>query len=44
MVERRRVRFLTVIWGARYVEEFCLVTLPSFLAPGNLPHRPTSRS
>jgi len=38
MVERRRVRFLTVIWGARYVEEFCLVTLPSFLAPGNLPH------
>jgi len=38
MVEQRRIRFLTVIWGARYVEEFCLVALPSFLAPGNLPH------
>jgi len=38
MAELQRVKFLTVIWGARYVEEFTRVSLPSFLAPGNLPH------
>jgi hypothetical protein len=38
MREARRVRFLAAIWGARYVSEFCRAALPSFLAPGNLPH------
>lgn len=32
-----KVRFLTVIWGERYVEEFAAVSLPSYLASGNLP-------
>ena len=31
-----KVKFLTVIWGARYIDEFALVSLPSYLAPGNL--------
>jgi len=38
MRDARRVRFLAVIWGGRYVAEFCRAALPSFLAPGNLPH------
>jgi hypothetical protein len=33
----KRLKFLTVIWGERYVEEFARVSLPSFMAPGNLP-------
>jgi len=37
MAERLRVRFLTVIWGARYVQEFARVSVPSYLTPGNLP-------
>lgn len=37
MDDRHKVRFLTVIWGERYVEEFCRVSLPSYLAPGNIP-------
>lgn len=37
MAERLKVRFLTVIWGARYIDEFARVSLPSYLAPGNLP-------
>ena len=37
MNERLKVKFLTVIWGARYIEEFSRVSLPSYLAPGNLP-------
>jgi hypothetical protein len=32
-----KVKFLTVIWGKRYIEEFAKVSLPSYLAPGNLP-------
>jgi hypothetical protein len=32
-----KLKFLTAIWGARYVEEFARVSLPSYLAPGNLP-------
>ena len=31
------IKFLTVIWGERYVDEFARVALPSFMAPGNLP-------
>jgi hypothetical protein len=34
---RPKAKFLTVIWGDRYVEEFARVSLPSYLAPGNLP-------
>ncbi|HLI11522.1 MAG TPA: hypothetical protein VKY65_07970 [Alphaproteobacteria bacterium] len=38
MSDKPRVKFLTVIWGKRYIDEFSRVSLPSFLAPGNLPH------
>lgn len=31
------MRFLTAVWGARYIREFAAISLPSFLAPGNLP-------
>jgi len=34
----RRVKFLTAVWGASYVDRFCALSLPSFLASGNLPH------
>lgn len=32
-----KTKFLTVIWGETYIERFCALSLPSFLAPGNLP-------
>ncbi|WP_316167200.1 MULTISPECIES: hypothetical protein [unclassified Bradyrhizobium] len=32
-----KVKFLTVIWGARYIDEFARVSLPSYLSPQNLP-------
>jgi hypothetical protein len=32
-----KTKFLTVIWGETYIERFCTLSLPSFLAPGNLP-------
>lgn len=32
-----KVKFLTVVWGERYIERFCTLSLPSFLAEGNLP-------
>jgi hypothetical protein len=34
---RRKVKFLTVVWGDHYIERFATLALPSFLAPGNLP-------
>jgi hypothetical protein len=37
MTDKLKVRFLTVIWGTRYIEEFARVSLPSYLAAGNLP-------
>jgi hypothetical protein len=37
MSDRLKVRFLTAIWGTRYIEEFARVSLPSYLAAGNLP-------
>lgn len=37
MTSRPKVRFLTAIWGQRYIREFAAVSLPSYLAPGNLP-------
>ncbi|WP_316167197.1 MULTISPECIES: hypothetical protein [unclassified Bradyrhizobium] len=33
-----KVKFLTVIWGTRYIDEFVRLSLPSYLAPGNLPY------
>lgn len=30
------VKFLTVVWGARYVKEFASLSLPSYLSEGNL--------
>ncbi len=38
MNKKKTVKFLTVIWGERYIEEFAKVSLPSYLAPGNLPY------
>ena len=32
-----RVRFLIAVWGASYIEGCAGLSLPSFLAPGNLP-------
>jgi hypothetical protein len=32
-----KVKFLTAVWGERYIERFCALSLPSFLSPGNLP-------
>lgn len=37
MVPKQKVKFLTAIWGERYVNEFSEVSLPSYLAPGNIP-------
>ena len=37
MNDTLKVRFLTVIWGAQYLDEFASVSLPSFLSGGNLP-------
>ena len=34
---RPRTKFLTVIWGEAYIRRFATLSLPSFLAPGNLP-------
>lgn len=38
MKNKTKVKFLTVIWGERYIEEFARVSLPSYLAPENLPY------
>ena len=38
MAEKLKVKFLTVIWGVRYIGEFARVSLPSYLAAGNLPY------
>jgi len=32
-----RTKFLTVVWGEAYIRRFVTLSLPSFLAPGNLP-------
>jgi len=32
-----RVKFLTVVWGRDYIRRFCNLSLPSFMAQGNLP-------
>lgn len=37
MGERTKVKLITVVWGARYVHDFARISLPSYLAPGNLP-------
>lgn len=33
----KKVKFLTVVWGESYIKRFCALSLPSFLAHGNLP-------
>ena len=38
MTDKIKIKFLTAIWGARYIEEFARVSLPSYLAPDNLPY------
>ena len=35
--ERPSVKFLTVVWGKAYIDRLTSISLPSFLAPGNLP-------
>jgi hypothetical protein len=32
-----KIKFLTVVWGEKYIQNFCELSLPSFMAPGNLP-------
>lgn len=34
---RRKVKFLTAVWGEAYIARFTDLALPSFIAPGNLP-------
>lgn len=34
---RPKVSFLTAVWGEAYISRFASLSLPSFLAPGNLP-------
>ena len=34
---RPRAKFLTAVWGDGYIRRFAALSLPSFLAPGNLP-------
>ena len=34
---RAKVKFLTVVWGEAYIRRFARLSLPSFIAPGNLP-------
>ena len=34
---RVKAKLIATIWGTRYVQEFARVSLPSYLAPGNLP-------
>lgn len=36
-MKQPKVKFLTVVWGERYIERFCSLSVPSFIAPGNLP-------
>lgn len=36
-VSKPRVRFLLPVWGERYIQRFAELSLPSLLAPGNLP-------
>jgi len=33
----RQAKFVTAVWGQAYIERFATLSLPSFLAPGNLP-------
>lgn len=34
---RPKTKFLTTVWGEAYIARFASLSLPSFLAPGNLP-------
>jgi hypothetical protein len=38
MAEKLKVKFVAVIWGARYIREFARVSMPSYLSAGNLPY------
>lgn len=35
--EKQKVKFLTAVWGESYISRFCDLSLPSFVAPGNIP-------
>lgn len=37
MSQKPRMKFLVAIWGDQYVEEFARVSMPSYLAAGNIP-------
>jgi hypothetical protein len=34
---RPRAKFVTAVWGDAYIRRFAALSLPSFLAPGNIP-------
>ncbi len=38
-----RYHIITPVWGARYVDRFLELTLPTLLAPGNLPSLPANK-
>lgn len=37
MPERLKIKFISAIWGARYIHEFSSLSLPSYMADGNIP-------
>jgi len=36
-VTKQKVKFLTAVWGDSYIRRFCELSLPSFVASGNIP-------
>lgn len=37
MASALKAKFISAIWGRRYIEDFCRVSLPSYMASGNIP-------
>lgn len=37
MADKQKAKFISAVWGARYIQDFCQASLPSYLAAGNLP-------
>ncbi|MEX0827939.1 MAG: hypothetical protein WD005_03200, partial [Haliea sp.] len=34
---KQKIRVITMVWGENYLSDFLTMSLPSLLAPGNLP-------
>eukprot|EP00752_Nemacystus_decipiens_P000804 g804.t1 len=37
MASALKAKFISAIWGRRYIEDFCRISLPSYMARGNIP-------